>query len=145
MKKFSQFLGIHRGNKHFKQASNTILVQNRIGGGNLWNPALNPIEQGAVSSATGNNTSSTTRLRTAGLIKVQPNTAYAISTNLARIFVVQLNSDGQVNGVNSGWIHQMPYKFTTPNDCYYIRITFANNENSEITVDDFEWLKIIPD
>ena len=109
--------------------------------GNLWNPAQNPIVQGSLSSQTGGESDSTTRLRCEGYIKVEPNTAYTFESNVPRVFIIEY---GEINTKpidSSGWV-TMPKTLTTSENTNYIRFTLAATGNAAITVDDFEWLKI---
>lgn len=143
MKRFSQFLGIHQGSKHFKQAPNAILVQDWIFNkkDNIWNPAINPIELGSISSSTGGESSSTTRLRNVGYIKVEPNTTYMFECNVERLFIIEFSEQGVKPVDSSGW-KTVPFTYTTSADTKYIRFTIANQNNTTITVNDFKWLTI---
>ncbi len=124
-----------------------LALQNKSagsGGGsfesNIYDAELNPVEQGTITSSTGADGSSATRLRTKGFVEVKPKTPYCITTNVDRVFVIECAED-QNPIDNSGWASS-PYLFVTRSDCHYIRITFANSSNSAITLDDFEYLKI---
>ena len=116
-------------------------IINGLSGGNLWNPAVNPIEIGSISSSTGGESASTTRLRNIGYIKVQPNTTYKFSSNLPRLFIIEFSAEGEKPVGSSGW-KNVPFEYTTTASTQFIRMTLAHETNSAITVDDFEWLKI---
>ena len=120
-----------------------IITATGSGGGavDVYDPTQNPIEQGNIQSASGADFASTTRLRVAGYIKTRPNTAYKISTNLYKMFVIQCYAD-KTPIKNSGW-QASPYLFNTDESCEYIRLTFQNSSGSTITADEFEWLKIV--
>ena len=119
------------------------IAGNAADDGDLFDITKNPVVQGSISSSTGGESSSTTRLRIAGFIKVQPNTAYTFSSNLARLFVIEYATETDKPCENSGW-KDAPFTYTTTADTKYIRLTLAHATNSTIVVDDFEWLKIIP-
>ena len=141
MKRFSQLHGIHRGKDRFKQAPNAVLIQN-VSDGNLYNPAVNPIEVGSISSSTGVDVGGTTRLRTNGHIKVQSNTTYTFDCNLAKLFIIPYDTNKEVmKSKSSGW-KTTPFTWTIPTDCEYIRMSIANTDDSNVTADDFKWLRI---
>ena len=108
---------------------------------NLWNPGKNPVEQGSISSSTGGESTSTTRLRNAGYINVKPSTTYKFDSNIARVFVIEFSEEGEKPVDSSGWM-DMPVTYTTTATTQHIRLTLANTGNTNIDVDDFEWLKI---
>ena len=140
MKRFTQFLGVRQGEKRFKQAPNAVLIQN-VSDGNLWSPILNPVVQGSISSSTGGESDSNSRLRTQGYIKVEPNTTYEFNSNLARIFVIEYSDTTSKPIASSGW-KNVPFTYKTNANANYIRMTLANESNSSIKVTDFEWLRI---
>lgn len=116
---------------------------------NIYNESANPIEQGAIASANGQDSNSNSRIRTNGYISVMASTSYSISTNMARVFVLEYSrtwfptpSYTYLN-ISSGWQGQ-PYTFTTSADTAAIRIVLDNNSAS-ITPSAFEWLRIYND
>lgn len=120
-----------------------IITATGSGGGgivDIYDPVQNPVEQGNIQSSTGADYASTNRLRTKGYIKVKPNTAYRISTNVAKFFILYCADDKSVIK-NSGW-QSSPYLFNADPTCVYIRFAFQNSSGSTITVDEFEWMKI---
>lgn len=113
---------------------------------NIYDPSLNPIEQGAIGSSDGQDTSSGTRLRTRGYIPVSPSTEYKIDTDMARVFVLEYGfnwSGGAPTYLNvySGW-KDAPYTFTTSGSTLFIRIVLDNN-NSSVTTSDFGWMTLV--
>ena len=106
----------------------------------IYDPVKHPIEQGNIQSASAADFASTTRLRVKGYVEVKPNTAYRISTNLYKMFLIQCYAD-KTPISNTGW-QASPYLINTNPSCAYIRLTFQNSSGSTITVDEFEWLKI---
>lgn len=113
---------------------------------NLYDRTANPIEQGAIGSSDGQNTSSGTRLRTRGYISVSPSTEYKIDTDMARVFVLEygFNWGGGAPtylNVYSGW-KDAPYTFTTSGSTLFIRIVLDNN-NSSVTTSDFGWMTLV--
>lgn len=130
----------------YKPSQMASAISSIQGGGNsgvnidIYDPVLHPVEQGNIQSASASDFSSTTRLRVKGYVEVKPNTAYRISTNLYKLFLIQCYADKTPIG-NSGW-QTSPYLFNSDPSCAYIRLTFQNSSGSTITVDEFEWLKI---
>jgi len=95
-------------------------------------------EQGGIVDANGTETEITTRLRTF-YVPVMPNTSYKIFTN----------DNFQVRGVhffteNKTWISWISFfaqtgQFTTPSNCYYIRIPFQKADSgANITLADLD-------
>lgn len=109
-------------------------------GCDVYDAAKNPVEQGSISSSTGGDTNSATRLRTKGFIEVKPQIAYKVSTNVERVFALQLSS-AQKALASSGW-QSPPYTFLAEDDCTYVRITLSNASNSAIDESAFEWMTI---
>lgn len=95
-------------------------------------------EQGGIVDANGTETEITTRLRTF-YVPVMPNTSYKIFTS----------DNFQVRGVhffteNKTWISWISFfaqtgQFTTPSNCYYIRIPFQKADSgANITLSDLD-------
>lgn len=90
------------------------------------------IELGTFSS--GDNVNSTTFYRSKNYIKVMPNTNYAFSNNgIARRLVINFYTDEKVwidySDNRAGTINYTG-KFTTPNNCYYIKFrSFTDDFN----------------
>lgn len=112
-----------------------------VAGKNKYNPAANPIEQGAISSSGGADTANNTRVRTNGYISVQPSTTYTLSTNVARVFVLQYGSNENYLNVYSGW-QTSPFTFTTGSNTYNIRVVFAYATDVNILPSAVEWVQI---
>lgn len=107
---------------------------------NNYDPEANPIEQGAISSSNGADTTSGTRVRTNGYVTVSPSTEYTVSTNMARVFVLYYRYGSYMNQY-SGW-QNAPYTFTVPTGANQIRVVLDNN-NASVTPSDFEWMRIV--
>ena len=114
--------------------------QTEPGWENIYNEFDNPIESGAIASATGQDTLSITRVRTNGYVPVSSDTEYVISSNIYQVFVLEY-SNGRYLNVYSGW-KTLPYTFTTSSGCNNIRLVFAKQGDSAITPSDVEWLRI---
>lgn len=113
------------------------------GGGevvNIYDPTKNPIVQGTITSSTGADGNSATRLRTDGYIEVKPKTVYQITTNIEKVFIIECDG-GKTPLKNTGW-QSTPYVLITSSSTQYIRITFSNASSSAITPSEFEWLRI---
>lgn len=112
--------------------------------GEAFDVAKNPIEQGSIASASGNNTSTggSTRLRTKGFIPVLPNQMYRITTNIDRVSVLQYEENqAYIDDSSSGWKGTPAYVQTLPT-CAYIRMTLSEKGDPAITVADFEKMNI---
>lgn len=107
---------------------------------NLYDGIANPIEQGEIESSNGSDTTSTTRVRTNGVITVSPNTEYTISTNMDRVFVLYYRY-GSYTNQNSEW-QTAPYTFITPSSANQIRVVLDDN-NTAVSPSDFEWMKLV--
>ena len=114
--------------------------QTEPGWENIYNEFDNPLELGAIASATGQDTLSRTRVRTHGYVSVSPNTEYVISSNIYQVFILEYNHSHYLN-IFDGW-KTLPYTFTTASNCTQIRLVFANADNSDIFTDDVEWLRV---
>lgn len=111
-------------------------------GNNLFDINGVGLEQGAIASATGLNSISTTRVRTVGYVPVASSTTYTISSNVNKVFILQYrnNSGGYLN-VYSGW-QTLPYTFTTDASAKYIRIVFAKDDSTTIQPSYVEWVQL---
>lgn len=103
------------------------------------------IEQGAIPSSSGDNTNSSTRIRTNGYILVEPDTEYTFDSNMSRIYIFAYSSNDISGylGVNkaSNW-QTMPYTYTTPSNCRYIRAVFELGTGVEVTPESITRLRI---
>lgn len=127
-----------------KYCDRDILITTVSGDGGIadvYDAEKNPIEQGSISSASGNNTGSTTRLRNNGFIEIKPNVLYRISSNIDRFYIIQYGSDKDTVIQTGGW-YSSPHLFTANAKSAFLRLTLANAGNTTITPDDFEWLTI---
>lgn len=96
-------------------------------GRDIYDPSANPIEQGNISSTSGENIDSGTRLRTDGFISVISGKQYRIDMNLARVFCYYYNDDySYVVGSNSGWV-DVPAVVTVPEGKAFMRIVLAKS------------------
>ena len=95
------------------------------GGTNIYDPAQNPIEQGSISSSTGQDGSSDTRIRTNGYIPVTGGADYAINCNISRVYCHFYNSAKSfISGKSVGWV-DTPYVVTVPSNAAYMRLVFC--------------------
>jgi len=102
-----------------------------LNGKNQFNVSVAPVEQGNISSTTGENTNSTTRCRTKERFPVSPNTQYTLSCVIENftpgsskgVFVYQYLSDG--TWTTSGWKDPSGFTFTTNALTESIRVVFA--------------------
>ena len=123
-----------------------IALQGKVAAGNgegvvnIYDSEQNPVERGTISSTTGEDSTSSTRLRTSGYIEVKPSHVYRVSSNIARVYVIQFDSNYEV--VGTGAWKNSPYLFVSHDSCAYIRITLSNVGNTSITMSNFEWLKV---
>ena len=125
-----------------KRYGNLIVAGGNLGDGNIWSPSVSPIVSGSVSSSTGANSSSSSRLRTEGYIKVEVGTTYRFDSNMFKIFVIEYGEDQKNIGKSSGW-KNTPFEYTVSEGCAYIRMTLANEGDPKVSEEDFEWLKIV--
>ena len=112
-------------------------------GKNKFDISTNYIDQGAIASSNGQNTNSTTRVRTHGYVLVEPSTTYTLSCNLARVFVLQYSgaSSSDYLNLSSGW-QSSGYSFTTNANTRYLRFVFSINDSSAVTPSDIEWVQL---
>lgn len=127
-----------------RRHANMIIAGGFLSEVNLWNPTKNKIELGAVASSDGEESASSSRLRTDGYIAVEPNTTYTISTNIAYVYVLEYGADKTYLKLSSGW-KRSPYTFTTGATTGNIRLVLAvtSSGSTNMTVSDFEWLKVV--
>ena len=111
---------------------------------NKFDISTNTIEQGSISSASGTDTTGTTRLRTNGYIPVEPSTTYTVSCDINRVFVIQYPNASTVGYVNrsSGWQSGSGYTFTTNAATHYLRMTFSVNDSQVVTPSDLTWVML---
>lgn len=114
--------------------------QTEPGWENIYNEFDNPLELGAIASATGQDTPSRTRVRTHGYIGVEPNTEYTISSNIYQVFILEYVHGNYLN-IFDGW-KTLPYTFTTASGCHQIRLVFAKADNSDILPSEVEWVRV---
>lgn len=113
-----------------------------VRGKNVYDVRSNPIEQGNISSTTGQNTGSNSRVRTRDYIPVKPNTTYTISATIEGytpgaskgVFLYQYNSDAS-EWDSSGWKDANGYTFTTGETTAKIRAVFAKAGSGSTTPD----------
>lgn len=112
-------------------------------GKNKFDISTNYIDQGAISSSNGQNSNSTTRVRTHGYVLVEPSTTYTLSCNLARVFVLQYSGSSSSDYLNlySGW-QSSGYSFTTNANARYLRFVFSINDSSAVTPSDIDWVQL---
>lgn len=106
------------------------------------------IEQGAISSSTGKNSSSTTRVRTAGYVPCNANTTYSVSIGLtggadSRLFVFEYTDTTGDFGdnfthISSGW-QESGYTFTTGAATKAIRLVCSFSPGATIVPSDLKW------
>lgn len=103
-----------------------VLVSKASGKVNHWSPLKNALVQGNIASSTGQEGSSTTRLRANGYISVRPDTTYCINATGAatQYFIVEYSDDYQYKNHYSGW-KQLGINYTTDASTKYIRVILA--------------------
>ena len=116
--------------------------QTEPGWEDIYNPFDNPLEQGAIASATGQDTSNLTRVRTNGYIEVEPSTEYTISADIYQVFILEYGTHNQYLNIYDGW-KPMPCTFTTAASCKSIRLVFANSTNTVITKEEITWARVV--
>lgn len=111
------------------------------GGGikDIYDPESNPIEQGNVTTSTGADAASSTRLRAKGYIEVKPFSVYKLYSNLRVLAAQYTESKAAIE--NTGW-KITPLILQTATTCKYIRLVLSNTSNSAVSVEDLEYLKI---
>ena len=124
---------------------------NGLNGGNIWDTYKYPLEQGAISSSTGNNsTSSSTRVRCAGgnsgeqKVPVIGSTTYTINAGgtAASCYIFEYDSNGAYQNISSDW-QSLPYTFTVDSTTSFIRFTLRNSDSTAITPSDIGWVTIV--
>jgi hypothetical protein len=106
---------------------------------NLCPTTVDAWEQGSYDSS-GNNASTTSRIRTINLIPVQPNTQYSVSSNGGSITVFEYQSDGTF--VVQGTAFAPSGTFTTAANTAKVKIRLSNNPTSTNVPDDVS--KLLP-
>ena len=101
----------------------------------------NYIEQGGIASANGNNTTSDTRVRSHGFIRVEASSYWAISTNAYQVFVLEYDANQAYLSLSSGW-KTAPFVINTSASTAYLRIVFANSDDSAIVPSDISWVQV---
>lgn len=142
---FSQFHRGKGGNRKFKQPPNSVIIQTKPSGSkNIWNQSDAPLIQGTINNdGTDVKQVIKTRLRTDGYIEAKPNTTYTVTSNIARGYVFEYDSSKEFIYVNANNVwYELPLTFTTTDETKYIRLNLAHKGSGNITVDEFEWLRI---
>ena len=112
----------------------------------IYNAAANPIEQGNIASASGQDTTNNynTRLRTNGYIAVTEGRAYRIDTNVFRVYCYFYDStQAFLTGQSVGWVTPLPDNVTVPAGAAYMRMVLAKSTGN-ITPEDVTRLTIRP-
>lgn len=111
---------------------------------NVFDIDTNYIEQGAIASATGTDSSSTTRARSNGYTAVSPSTTYTISAGITRVFVLQYPNASTVGYTNlsSGWQSGSGYTFTTNANTHYLRFVFSFDDSTTVSPSDVPWVML---
>lgn len=107
---------------------------------NLYNTAENPIEQGAIASENGQDTTSSTRVRSNGYVAVTPSLQYSLSCSLGRVFVLQYDRHKNYLNLSSGW-QTSGYTFTAGSGTYYVRFVFSINDSTAVTPASVKWVQ----
>lgn len=104
---------------------------------NLFDKSL--LQQGNIDfGGAGTEATSSTRVRS-GFISVQPNTQYTLSnrnTIINQCGIGLYKSDNSYDSshkINNGSWNNFPITFTTQNDTFYIRMSFKNSSDTNIT------------
>jgi len=117
-------------------------VKAYIGLDELYNPQVNPINQGGISSA-GANYNATNRLRTNGYIAVNPSTQYRISFLFdGAVFVRAYSSNTSASYLQNDGSGESPLVFTTSANTNYIRLHFVPSSGNDVTPADLTELSI---
>lgn len=113
------------------------------GGVNKYNVEANPIEQGSIASADGQDAQSETRIRTSGYISVKAETAYIISCAESSIFYYAhyYASDNSYIGNSNGW-RAMRTSATTPQNTAYLRLVLSLNNGSQSNINPSDVTKL---
>ena len=98
------------------------------------------IVRGTVDLA-GQPVSSTNRLRIDNLLDVVPGATYRIDCNLQTSVLQYQNSDSTYLNITTGFKNS-PFEFTTDENCQKIRAIFRMENNSNIVVDDMQYLSL---
>ena len=109
---------------------------------NLFNPTINPIQQGTIAAASGVDAGATiNRIRTYGYIDVIPNTTYKIESNISRVFILFYDENGVFLRKHSSW-QNVPYIFKTGDNVGKIRLVLSINDETQIIPSDLKYLTI---
>ena len=112
-------------------------------GKNLYNRVANPIISGAIASADGQDTASNSRCCTSSFIPVKISTTYTVSSDIAKVFVLEYASDKSYLNIYSGWkTATTGYTFTTSANTRYIRLVFAKSNDGKITPGEISWVQV---
>lgn len=100
------------------------------------------IEQGDISPSTGEDTNSSTRIRTKGYILVEPDTEYTFNSNMGKICIFAYPSNNISNYLGASSWQTIPCTYTTPSNCRYIRAVFELGDDVEVTPESITRLRI---
>lgn len=97
------------------------------------------LENGGIASSSGNNTSSTTRVRVIDYIPVEPDTEYQVTCENPgqfKVYILQYRANKSYLGSSktSGWLN-CPATFTSDSQAVFFRIVFAFRGDPPITYD----------
>lgn len=119
-----------------------------ITGVNLFDRDTVGIEQGAISSSTGGNSSRNDRCRTTGYVPVKPNAQYTLSVSIAneqnpRLYVMEYSGQNISNyiGSSNGWQNNN-YTFVTGASTEYLRFVCAHATDVTMTASDVNWVML---
>ncbi len=102
------------------------------------------IEQGAISSSTGANSSSSSRIRTAGYVACNPSTKYIVTGKITGsatdVYILEYTAatgdfTTTYSGTSSGW-QASGYSFTTQSTTQAIRVVFRKNGGGNVSPTD---------
>lgn len=100
-------------------------------------------EQGTINSSYGNNTTSTTRLRTVDYVEIQSNVEKMINAEgMDNVSVFEY--DNSKNFIKtSGW-QDIPYTFTTSENTKFYKLIFRKSDDIEVTADMLSNIVVTP-
>lgn len=109
-----------------------------------WDEYNNKIELGTILSTTGQNDSSSTRVRTASYIQIQPQTTYQIlTTDQFQWWLHEYDESSTKIKSSTGWT-QSGETWTTSANAASIRIVFRKGSDETIEVKKFHSLAVVP-
>lgn len=112
----------------------------------LYDYQNDPPVQGTINGTTGKAASNLYRIRTP-YIKVKPNTAYTIRTNLPYAYVHEFMSNNENSYIgNLGEWFEPPFSFTTTATTQYIRLVLAfisSGSAIKVTPSDLEYCNVL--